>query len=160
MFGSPAGVELMPDGQVVAADSPGHDRRSIYLLRRRSTPLTMLEVFDSPRLTTNCVQRRTSIVVSQALLLLNSQFMDVEAARFARRVAQEAGPDRALQLERAYRLALGRPPEANEKALGLRFLDEQTARYAKLEADKDNPQQALADLCLTLLNSAKFLYVD
>ena len=167
MFGSPAGVELNPDGQVVTTRSPNPERRSIYLLRRRSTPLTMLEVFDSPRLTTNCVQRRTSIVVSQALLLLNSQFMDAEAARFAQRVAQEAGPQSARRLEYAYRLALGREPEPQEQELGLKFLTEESARYAKLAAAKDKPtaaappeEQALADLCLVLFNSAKFLYVD
>ena len=46
------------------------------MLHCRSTPLTMLETFDSPRMNTNCIERRTSTVVSQALLMLNGQTTD------------------------------------------------------------------------------------
>jgi len=58
MFGSAVGVKNLPDGQVITEGSAEGNRRSIYLLHRRSTPVTVLETFDAPRLTTNCIQRR------------------------------------------------------------------------------------------------------
>ena len=48
-FGPPDKIEVQPDGEVTAAScGPGGCRRSIYLLQRRSTPLTILEAFDAP----------------------------------------------------------------------------------------------------------------
>jgi hypothetical protein len=154
MFGPPVLVEPAADGQVGIKPAPGGQRRSIYMLHRRLSPLTMLETFDAPRMTTNCVQRRTSTVVSQALLLLNSEFMDVEAARLAERVVREAGKEPTAQVDRAYALVLGRPAAAREREVGLQFLQKQASSYA------DKRPQALADLCLVLLNSAEFLYID
>jgi hypothetical protein len=154
MFGPPVMVEPAPDGQVGMKPVPGGGRRSIYLLHRRSEPVTMLETFDAPRLTTNCVQRRTSTVVSQALLLLNSEFMDGQAARLANRVVEETGREPAAQVDRAYALVLGRPPAGRESEVGLQFLQKQASSYG------DKRPQALADLCLVLLNSAEFLYID
>jgi hypothetical protein len=165
MFGPPTEVHPAPDGQIGTENALEFQRRSVYMLHRRSTPLTVLEMFDAPRMTTNCVRRRTSTVVSQALLMLNSEFLQVQAARLAERVARDAGRGFAAQLDRAYDLVLGRRPDTAEKTMGLRFLERQARGYGvkgaqSTSAAPDGRQLALADFCLVLLNSAEFLYVD
>ena len=53
--------------------------------------MTTLDLFDSPQLTPNCVQRRTSTVASQALHLLNDAVIRRLAAAFGARVRQDVG---------------------------------------------------------------------
>ena len=50
-------------------------RKSIFVQVRRSRPLTVLDSFDLPRMTPNCVQRNSATVPTQSLLLMNSQFI-------------------------------------------------------------------------------------
>jgi hypothetical protein len=163
MFGSAVGVQNQPDGQVITEDSAEGNRRSIYLLHRRSTPVTVLETFDAPRLTTNCIQRRSSNVVSQALLMLNSEFADKQAAALARRIASQTDKPEQ-QIAAAYSAVFGRQPASSELASGRDFLRLQADRY-KVQGKTENEAEdvnngALLDLCLVLLNSAEFLYVD
>ena len=129
MLGPAVGVKTMADGQVVTEDSAAGRRRSLYLLHRRSTPLTMLETFDAPRITVNCIQRRTSNVVSQALLMLNSRFVDSSAGRLAARLVRQT-PHARERVELAYHRILGRPPQPSELDQALRFLAQQATRYA------------------------------
>ena len=163
MFGPAVGLKTLPDGQVIADDSAEGNRRSIYLLHRRSTPVTMLETFDAPRLTTNCIQRRTSNVVSQALLMLNSGFVDQQAEDLARQIASPTD-DQPQQIAAAYNAVLGRHPTVSESASAEDFLRRQSERYNRPETAENEAQDttngALVDLCLVLLNSAEFLYVD
>ena len=80
---------------MVAPAGPDGLRRSIYLQVRRSQPLTLLQVFDQPVMETNCVRRSTSTVSSQALSLLNSEFLIRQAEVFAARVLREEPRDPA-----------------------------------------------------------------
>ncbi|MFM9010691.1 MAG: hypothetical protein ACKON8_07425, partial [Planctomycetota bacterium] len=98
-----------------------------------------------------------------------------EAERMATRVVCEtAGPTRAgdapatdalaagsLWIDRAYRLAFGRPPSAAEAARAIGFLSEQAADHvaAGRTAAEAGPD-ALADLCQMLLASNEFLHVE
>jgi hypothetical protein len=81
----------------------------------------------------------------------------------AARVAREAGPGAGKQVDRAYRIALGRPPDAVEARIGRESLAVLTARWARHlpgPARHEAARRALASYCHTLLNSAAFLYVD
>jgi hypothetical protein len=115
-----------------------------------------LQVFDQPVLETNCTRRLTSTVSSQALTLLNSEFMGRQATAFADRVLKERPDDPA---GRALRLALGRPATAKEHQALTRFLDEQARQFdgKDVEATK---RRALADLCHMLLSANEFAYVE
>ena len=93
MYGPASEVVVDPEGQVVAKDAPEHRRRGIYMLHRRSQPLTVIDTFDAPRMTINCVKRRGSTVASQALLMLNSEWILAQAERTAGRLRDEAGTD-------------------------------------------------------------------
>ncbi len=129
MYGSPAGVRSGGDGQVLYGPEGQGEQRSIYLLHRRSTPLTLLETFDAPRMNTNCIQRRTSTVVSQALLMLNSEFTEQQAGILATQILAANATTPAEQLEAAYQAVLGRAPVGEENKLGIAFLENQRRRY-------------------------------
>ena len=194
MFGPP--VPVRPDAQgqiVVGIDKTEGDnkmpvevamngeefRRGVYIQVRRSRPLAMLHAFDAPVMEVNCERRQTSTVATQSLMLMNSQFMLDQAARFAQRLQKESGEDLAGQITRAWQLAFSRSPTASERADALAFLSgqvdllktaaEKSAGESK-EGKKDEkakpaakpaPElQALTDLCQALLSANEFLYVD
>ena len=50
-------------------------RRSVYIQVRRSQPLAVLQRFDAPVMETNCDRRPASTVATQALMLINSDFI-------------------------------------------------------------------------------------
>jgi hypothetical protein len=157
MFGPPVPMQRQGSGEVVVVADAGGLRRSVYLQVRRSQPLTFLQVFDQPVLETNCTHRETSTVSSQALTLLNSDFMVRQAEAFARRVLAEGGPDPAAY---ALKLAFGRPAE-RERGQLLAFLDAQAARHVQGGSQPEEARRrAVADLCHMLLSANEFAYVD
>jgi mono/diheme cytochrome c family protein len=156
MFGPPVPMQRQPDGEVTTSADAAGSRRSVYLQVRRSQPLTLLQVFDQPVLETNCTRRAVSTVSSQALTLLNSEFLVRQADLFAARVLQENPDDPAGA---ALRLAFGRPATAQERATFAAFLAAQTERHAHALPAQAR-QRALADLCQVLLSANEFAYVD
>src|SRR5690606_23602256 len=95
---------------VVKSEGPQHWRRSVYVYVKRQLQLPMLELFDAPATTHSCARREQSLVPTQALLLMNDEFLREQSQRFAERVVREAGPDPAAQVARAMWIALSRPP--------------------------------------------------
>ena len=167
-FGPPDAIEVQPDGEVVAKDSPEGQRRSIYVQQRRSRPVTMLESFDAPQLKPNCLRRTRSTVASQALQMMNSELLRNSSRYMAGRIIDSVGADPAAQVRSAYRTALARDPSAAERTDALATLEE-LARAWRRRLDEEVPMEpragrarwlALATLCHTLLNSAEFLYID
>jgi len=91
-------------------------RRTIYTFQRRSVMLPMTEIFDGANMNESCSRRNVTTVAPQAFTLLNGDLVNREAGAFAARVVEDAGPDRARQVDRAFRLVLGRAPGAAEAA--------------------------------------------
>jgi hypothetical protein len=164
MFGPASEVTADPEGQVDTRPAFEHARRSVYMLHQRSRPLTVLDVFDRPRMTTNCVQRRTSTVATQALLMLNSAWITGRCDRLAERILRElpataAAPERIARLVRS---TMARSATEGELARFVPFVREQEQTYrdeAGLSPEAA-ARRALADLALALVNSPDFLYVD
>ncbi len=191
-FGPPVPVRPDVHGQIVVGEDKttgdnkmpvegslnGEEfRRSVYVQMRRSRPLALLHAFDAPVMEVNCERRQHSTVATQSLMLMNSQFLLDQAARFAARLETDAGPDRAAQVRRAWQLAFQRPPTAAEQTEALAFVERQVAHLASLppppaddKAKKDEKakaepkptpeRQALTNLCQALLSANEFLYVD
>jgi hypothetical protein len=124
-------------------DGPEVWRRSVYVYRKRGLPLPFFEVFDLPDQNLTCGRRNVSTVPTQALTLMNNEWVLRQAARLADRVATEAGPSGDAQVERAYELALGRKPSADERRVGVEFLRTRT----------------LGDLAHVMLNLNEFIYL-
>jgi mono/diheme cytochrome c family protein len=146
---------------VVKAEGPEHWRRSVYIYVKRQLQLPLMELFDAPTTTHSCERRDESLVPTQALVLLNDEFLHDQAARFADRVRREAGNDPRSLVERALWIALARPPTEKRVADGVAFLESQTKLLtAEGQTSADAERAALADFCHVLLNMSEFIYVD
>ena len=151
MFGPPVFPELAPE--VLAGmkygiwkqqgDGPDVWRRSIYVYRKRGLPFPFFETFDLPDQNVTCNRRNVSTVPTQALTLMNNEWVLRQAGLFAARVEKEARGSAQARVRRAYELALGREPEPREMDLALRFLQKGT----------------LADYAHVLLNLNEFVYM-
>ncbi|MCH7728872.1 MAG: DUF1553 domain-containing protein [Planctomycetes bacterium] len=169
-FGPADPVEARADGLVTTVEQSGGWRRSVYVLKRRTQRLTILDSFDRPRMAPNCISRRESTVAPQALYLLNNKMIHELSKSFAERVIRESGDDPQRQIEAAYLLALNRGPSPQEKALATDRLQRlakvwklQLAKQGDGNADRvqrEAARNALANLCHAIMNSAALLYVD
>ncbi len=130
-------------------------RRSAFIFVKRSLLVPFFELMDLPDTTTSCEQRNVSTIPTQALTLLNSEFMHEQAKLLARRLERECGSDQQKQITRAYRLTLGRDPAAEELEQSLKFVQQRQASENKPESEG-----ALAAFCLVLYNLNEFFYVD
>ncbi|MCO6454123.1 MAG: PSD1 domain-containing protein [Pirellulaceae bacterium] len=167
MFGPPVAVQPDDAGQVVV---PGEDtRRSIYIQVKRTQPLAVLQSFDAPVMETNCERRASSTVATQALMLMNSEFMLQQARRMAQRVEREgaastaAADEHAGLLDRAWQLAFCREIGESERRAAEEFLARQVEQIragGNLPPDTSPELLALTCLCQVLLSSNEFLYVD
>jgi hypothetical protein len=124
-------------------DGPEAWRRSVYIYRKRGLPLPLLEIFDLPNQNISCGARNVSTVPTQALALMNDDFVLRQAQLFANRLQEAAPNDPAKQVDLAYQHALNRPPDAAERKLALDFL----------------AQHKLVGLAHVMFNLNEFLYV-
>lgn len=128
-------------------------RRSVYIHVKRSLITPLLSGFDFPETDTSCEARFATTQPGQALSMLNSEFLHEQAAHFAERLREEAGPDPAAQVSRALQLALGHVPE-QELNRGLELLE-------KLQSEHQlSPEKSLDYFALVVLNLNEFLYLD
>jgi mono/diheme cytochrome c family protein len=125
-------------------DDPSTWRRSLYVYSKRSIRYPLFETFDQPNLINSCERRNRSTIAPQALLLMNNNFVINEAKYFAERLRKEAGADARAQVERAYRLALGRAPTTFELAKTVEFIQ--------------SSPSGLTEFCQALFNLNEFVY--
>ncbi|MEX2114312.1 MAG: DUF1549 and DUF1553 domain-containing protein [Pirellulales bacterium] len=139
-------------------------RRSVYVAVKRTLLVPELEVLDFPSTEETCEQRVVSTVAPQALTFLNGEFIHEQAHAFAERLAREAGPDNTSRIVRAYLLAFSRLPNEQERTSLLQFLVEHCRQIEQDTGDKVTGEaaraQALTALCLVLLNTNEFAYVQ
>jgi cytochrome c553 len=125
-------------------DDPSTWRRSLYVFSKRSIRYPMFEAYDQPNLINTCDRRNRSTIAPQALLMMNNNFVIVQAKYFAQRLQKEAGSDAGAQAERGFRLALGRAPTPAER----------TGAVAYIRGGPDR----LAEFCQALFNLNEFVY--
>ncbi|MFN0056124.1 MAG: DUF1553 domain-containing protein [Planctomycetales bacterium] len=150
-------------------------RRTVYAFIKRALVVPMIEVLDLCDTTRSSAKRGVTSVAPQALTLFNGQFVNEQARHFALRLEREGGQDWVEQgeragavaiSERAYRLALGRPPTAAEQRSAVGFLDLESARLQREspEPDRESPpaarRAALAQFCRVVFNLNEFVYTD
>ncbi|MEM9016000.1 MAG: DUF1553 domain-containing protein, partial [Verrucomicrobiota bacterium] len=103
------------------------NRRTIYAHKTRGQRDPFLEVFNQPTPDLSCEFRDTSNVTPQVFTLLNSEESMDRAIAFADRVLTERkGQSDRAAVERAFKLAYGRYPMAEETAAALQHWDEMT----------------------------------
>lgn len=140
-------------GWPVSKNTEDHFRRSLYVHVKRSLRHQMLADFDQADTDTSCAVRFTTTVPTQALTMLNSAFVNEQAAIFAKRM-REAGPEVRSQIADGLQVALQRPAKPDE-------LDHLVSFYETLQRDAGlTPAQALDRVALLTLNLNEFIYLD
>ena len=129
-------------------------RRSVYVHVKRSLVLPILSDFDVADTDTSCAARFTTTQPTQALGMLNGEFLNQQAIEFALRLKTEAGPDLKRQVVLAYRLALNRDPDDMQVKRGLQFIENLKTKHG-LSTDK-----SLEQFCLMTLNLNESIYLD
>ena len=109
------------DLQVGGPPAPLNDknrRRAVYgfVSRRKLDP--MLALFDFPNPNNTSEQRVVTNVPLQRLFMMNSGFVELQAAGLAKRLTGDDGE----RMRQAYRLLYGRQPSAEELQLGVAFV--------------------------------------
>ena len=166
LFGPSVPPHISPyqDGRGKPKSGPlnGNGRRSLYVQVRRNFLTPLFLAFDYPPPISTIGRRGVSTVPSQALMMLNNEFIAGEAQAWARRmVAAEA--DAGRRAERMVLEAYGRRPEPRELKDLLQFAASAQDRYrglAKKETNGESVEQRVwADLGHALMNSAEFIYL-
>ncbi len=104
-------------------------RRGLYVHWQRQFLHPMLKAFDAPSREECTAQRPRSNTPNAALVLLNDPTF-VEAARvFAARILDEGGDSFDSRLDRAFRLAVSRTPDVEERRVLKELLDKNRTAY-------------------------------
>ena len=105
--------ELIPASQrnkwpTIQEEQFEHWRRSVYIYSKRQLLMPLMELFDAPSTTDSCAVRSQSVVPTQALVLMNDQFVESQATSLAIRVLRQS--DEAQHVQTMFQIALGRQP--------------------------------------------------
>ena len=109
--------------------------RSLYLVQKRTVRVPWMESFDLPENTVSCARRDASIVPSQALALLNADWVAQASGLLARRIEK---------ITDAYRAILGRDPSETEHRMCEEYLGQ---------------GRSFQELVLVLVNSNELAFV-
>jgi hypothetical protein len=135
-------------------------RRSVYLMTQRIQRHPYLALFDGPDTNASTARRIISTTPLQALFLMNDPFVHDQARKFAARLLAERPTD-GERIDRAYRLALGRPPSSDERTMGETYLSRVRAKLQ--DARTPTAQQtvmAWESYVRALLMTNEFVYVN
>jgi hypothetical protein len=148
-------------------DEATASRRTIYTFVKRSLVVPMLEVLDFCDTARSAARRGVTSVPTQALTLLNGDFVNRQARHLADRLERDAGPDPAAQIERAYQLSLCRSPRDFERSSMVKFLDQESRSRLAEAVRAGSPltmagarHEALVQLCRAIFNTNEFVYPD
>lgn len=175
-YGGPSVYPKIPAAVMQGQSQPGYGwpvsaeadqaRRSVYVHVKRSLPLPVLASFDAPDTDFSCPVRFSTIQPTQALGMLNSDFFNEQASRLAERLrgdvrnkpaadtCSDPAEQTAAQVTRGLQLVLTREPSPQEIEWGTALLRDLTRDH------QVNPDQALDQFCLMLLNLNEFVYID
>ncbi|MEX2262073.1 MAG: PSD1 and planctomycete cytochrome C domain-containing protein [Bryobacteraceae bacterium] len=147
---------------ILTKEEPATWRRSVYSYWKRGMKFPMFDVHDQPDQNVTTEKRNITTVPTQALTLLNNEFVLLQARYLAERVMREAGSnDPAAQIKTLYRIALSREPGPSELAGQLAFIRKQREfRTAAANSEQDVEQAALVDLSHVMLNANEFVYIN
>ena len=130
-----------------------HHQRTIYLpvvrSRAQPGPAELRNLFDFVPPTEMAGHRPVTSVPTQALYLLNSEFVKSHAGKLADWVLKQNAPNDHARLELLYLRTLNRPANQTEIGEGIRFLT---------DPDSVKQRAAWTAYCHALLTSNEFLF--
>ncbi len=142
-----------PDAAWGRSDERQAARRSIYIHVKRSLPEPLLAAFDRADTDSSCPVRFATVQPTQALSMINGDFANLQAQRFADRMMLEQ-KDMASRLRRAFELVSQREPTKADLQRLQQLAEQLQGEFGRSEL------QALQRCCLVLLNCNEFLFID
>jgi hypothetical protein len=154
--------------------STGEDlyRKSIYTVRKRTSVIPFMQIFDAPDRSVCIVKRQVSSSPMQSLALLNDPQI-VEAARFVGlRMMHEGGSQTEDQLTYGFRLITGRSPGKKESDLMRKMYSDELKKFESnpekakallsvgmkpANTDKEIELAAMSNTALALMNTDEFI---
>jgi hypothetical protein len=127
-----------------------HDNRSIYLPVARQAIPDVLKTFDFAEPSIIVGRRDVTTVPTQALFLLNSDFVITQARALAERLTSSG---EEVRIDRAFRLLFARPVTSGEKIRVQSFLRD-------CMKNEESEVRAWTTVCQALLASAEFRYLN
>lgn len=143
-----------PDAAWGRSSEQDQYRRSIYIYTKRSLHEPMLKSFDKADTDSTCAVRFTTTVPTQALTMLNSEFLNEQASVLADRARNTHSNDIQEALSMVLQLTTNRVPSKDEI---------QKAHEMILELEQQvglSEKEALDRFCLLALNLNEFVYLD
>ncbi len=161
--GGPSIYPVIPKSVLAGQSRPGAGwgnsspeeaaRRSIYIHVKRSLITPILASFDFADTDSSCPVRFATTQPTQALGMLNSEFLNEQADIFAKRIS-ESKKGLKKQVAEALAIATSREPSKDEVARGVKFVRE-------LRKENElSKEEALNQFCLMVLNLNEFIYLD
>ena len=127
------------------------NRRSIYVYAKRALPLPILEVFDASHSSFSIGRRPMTTVAPQALMLLNSEFMQQRAENLAMKFSET---------DALFEHIWQRPPTQGEK-------DACKELWGKLQEEESSKtdrrtlkQRYVKTIALAMLNASETITID
>jgi hypothetical protein len=109
------------------------NRRTVYTFQKRNLVNPMIEVFNGASLNESTARRDTTTIPTQAFTLFNSRFVQDAALSLAARLDKMGGGQR-VKVDNAFRLALNRTPNDEERGSVLAHLEKRIAYHQKTPA--------------------------
>jgi hypothetical protein len=135
-------------------------RRSVYLMQQRLKRHPFLALFDGADSNVSTARRHLTTVPTQALYLMNNEFVHERAAGLARRV-MVGSKDEASRIETAWQLAFGRSPNPDELTDSSDFLKQYADALSDTGLSKEGHESAAwSALARTIFSRNEFLFVD
>jgi len=163
-MGGPHVFPPMPEAVLATSSTPDnvwgqspeadHTRRSIYTHVKRSLKDPLLSDFDMADTEGSCAVRFVTTQPTQALNMLNSDFVNTQAEVLAAHVAAEGAANLRTKVWLALNKVTQRAPDNGEVDRGLDFIAEMMERHGHDEAG------AFERFCLLALNLNEFVYID
>ena len=138
-LGGPAGADV------------GALRRSLYVQTARWDRSNFATLFDAANPDASVEKRTVSTVAPQALLMLNHDFVQVQAAELAKRLLLEAPGDEGARIQWVYQWLFARPAREEEVAI---------AHQSLAQSGQPAAEAAWRDFAHVLLCANEFIYLD
>ncbi|MDA1017977.1 MAG: PSD1 and planctomycete cytochrome C domain-containing protein [Planctomycetota bacterium] len=162
-LGGPSFYPVIPPEVLAGQSRPGNGwgnssveeraRRAVYIFIKRSLLEPMSADFDFADVDSTCPVRFVTTQPTQALGLLNSEFVNRQAGVFAEYLKKSAGDDPAKQVELALLNITQRRPSQADIDRGVALID-------SLKKDGVPSEIAVKYFCLVSYNLNEFLYLD
>lgn len=146
-------VTLLKKHRVEPSTEEEQRRRSVYVFNRRNLGHPMFDVYGRPDRQTSCGMRTVATTPTQALTQLNSDLMRQASEKIANQIGEEFKGGSEGWINQAFLRILSRPPTERELFTCLGY-------FTTYEQRTGSNQTVLTDLCLALLNSNAFLYIE